>query len=103
MSGIVELARYPELKSVSISSATDEQEVLLPVDCIGFVIFSPTADTTVYWAVEDGQATSATGRRRTVPAGERGGATGLKLRENETLYLAASGAAVIELEIYTRA
>ena len=103
MGSIVELARYPEIKSVSIADDSDEQTVLLPVDCMGFVIFSPTADTTVYWAVEADQATSATGRRRTVPAGEVGGATGLKLRNNETLYLAASGAATIELEVYTRA
>lgn len=102
MAGIVELARMPVLESVTIASASDEEEVALPGECMGFVIYTPTASRTVHWAVESGQVNAAAGRRRTIPSGETGGATGLRLMNGGTLYLGADGAATVEIEVYTK-
>lgn len=102
MSSIVELARMPEIQVVSISGNTDEQPVELPGGVMKFVIFSPTADTTVYWAVESGQVTNSSGRRRTIPSGEKGSSERMYVPNGATLYLGASGAATVEVEIYKK-
>ena len=102
MSSIVELARLPNIRSVSIASASAEETVELPGGLMGFVIYTPTAGTTVHWAVESDQVNSATGKRRTIPAGGTGGATGLYVPNGATLYLGASGTCVVEIEIYNK-
>lgn len=102
MSGVVELARMPTIEVVNITGSTDEQSVTLPGECMKFVIFSPTTDAVVYWAVEQGEVTSATGKRRTIPVGELGGSDKLRLINGATLYLSADRAARIELEIYRK-
>ncbi len=103
MAGNVERVRLPELKSVQIASDSDVQAVLIPVDCVKFEVFLTTENVTGYWAVSQGQVLEATGDRRTIPSGERGGVSNLKLRENATLYLAASAQSTIEVVIYNRA
>ena len=103
MSGIVELGKLPALHSVAISAANAVKSLPLPVDCFGFRIYSPTADTKVYWALESGQVASATGKRRTIPAGSVGEVLHVKALDGGTLYLTASKAATIEVEVYERA
>ena len=102
MSSIVELARMPEIEVVNIADSSDEEHVDLPGGLMGFVLYTPTASTTIYWAVEANQVTLATGKRRTVPSGETGGATGLYVPNGIRLYLGASGTATIEIEIYKK-
>ena len=95
--------QLPKLRTVTIADATAVEEVLIPSDCVKFEIYVTTAEVVGYWAVEADQVLEATGNRRTIPAGEVGGADDLKLWDNGTLYIAASAAASVEVVIYNRA
>lgn len=103
MSGIVELGKLPVLHRVQISGANAVESVTLPVDCFGFRIYCATASVVTRWALEDGEVTIPTGKHRTIPAGSVGEVLHIKALDGGKLYLTASAAASIEVEVYERA
>jgi len=109
---IIELGRVPELVNVSISSADrtaiqgggTDKSITLPTDSMGFLIYSRTANVSLFWAVESGQFASAATdpKYRTVGTNTVGGVTGIRTRKDTKIYLFASAATTIECEVYTR-
>ena len=105
MSSIVELARFPEIQTVTIVDATnDEESIQLPGGLMRFVISARMDGNNreIRWAVEEGQVLTG-GEYKTIHPGDTYESERMYVPNGAMLYLGAqTDGTIIEVVIYKK-